>query len=363
MPSSKIRVLVVDDSALVRDILSRGLSADPAIEVIGTARDPFEARDILVRQKPDVLTLDVEMPRMDGITFLKHYMHVLPTPTIMVSALTEAGARTTIRALEAGAIDFVTKPQLGIAGTLPELIGELTAKVKMAATVKLAHHRHDNARGAPPPPLPVVQRTLDASTDKVVAIGCSAGGTQALARILPQLPAAMPGIAIVQHMPPGFTASLAQRLDALCAIEVREASDGDRLRPGVALLAPGGDRQMSVARYGGQYLVRLASGPKVQSHCPSVDVLFRSIAANVGAHTVAVLLTGMGKDGAEGLKLIRASGGRTFVQDEATSVVWGMPGMAWQIGAAEAQLALDAVPRALVDAVTSIGDDRVRRNG
>ncbi len=343
---NKVRVLVVDDSALVRSILSEGLSDDVDIEVIGTARDPYEARDILVRERPDVITLDIEMPKMDGLTFLKHYMRIIPTPTVVVSALTDAAAIMTVEALEAGAVDVVAKPRVGVVDELPRLIGELAQKVKAAARARLP--RREAPSGSRPAVAPVVQRALASSTDKVIAIGCSAGGTQALARLLPSLPPTVPGIAIVQHMPAGFTASLARRLDTLCAIEGRVPNDGDRLRPGLALIAAGGELHMAVMRSGGHYLVRLRPGSKVDGHCPSVNVLFDSVASHVARNAIAVLLTGMGKDGAQGLLAIRNSGGRTFVQDAASSVVWGMPGEAWHLGAAESQVSLDQIPLALL---------------
>jgi len=340
--STKIKVLVVDDSALVRKILSDGLSKDPVIEVIGAAPDPYRARDILVVERPDVITLDVEMPKMDGVTFLRKYMAVYPTPTIMVSSLTSNGKRITIEALEAGAVDVVTKPEVGVADELPRMLETLREKVKAAASVRVRRRSEDH-RVASVTVMHEV-KALDESTDKVIAIGASTGGTEALARILPAFPPATPGIVVVQHMPAGFTASFASRLDSLCAMEVREAAGGERVRPGLILIAPGGERHMKIRRSGGQYLVALESGDKVSGHRPSVDEMFSSVAGHAGKNAVAALLTGMGRDGAEGLLEIRKAGGRTVAQDEATSVVFGMPKAAWENGGAERLLSLEEIP-------------------
>ncbi len=346
MTEKKIRVLIVDDSALVRKILSDGLSKDPCIEVVGTAPDPYRARDILVMERPDVITLDVEMPKMDGVTFLRKYMAVYPTPTVMVSSLTARGKKITIEALEAGAVDVVTKPETGVADELPRMLDLLREKVKAAASVRV---RKRSADGAPARVATVRgSRALEESTDKVIAIGASTGGTEALARILPAFPPATPGIVVVQHMPAGFTASFASRLNTLCAMEVKEAEGGERIRPGLILVAPGGERHMLIRRSGGQYLAVLESGEKVSGHRPSVDVLFKSVASHAGGNAVAALLTGMGRDGAEGLLEIRKAGGRTFAQDQATSVVFGMPRAGWENGGAEKLLPLEDVPENII---------------
>jgi two-component system chemotaxis response regulator CheB len=346
----KINVLVVDDSALVRDLLTQGLSKDSEISVIGAAADPYQARDILVLEKPDVVTLDVEMPRMDGITFLKKYMEVIPTPTIMVSSLTENNKRLTMDALEAGAVDIVPKPKAGIVDGLPAMMDDLIHKVKIAATINVSKIKPKKVD-----PLQIntssIQHSLDESTDRVIAIGSSTGGTEALARILPSFPPATPGIVIVQHMPADFTKSLADRLNRLSMMNVKEAQNGDRIISGQVLLAPGGVLHMRVHRYGGQYRVKLVEGEPVSSHRPSVDILFKSIASSVGKNSVAVLMTGMGKDGAEGLLNIRNAGGRTFVQDEKTSVVFGMPKVGWEMGAAEAMVPLDKIPLTIINAL------------
>jgi len=347
-----IRVLIVDDSALVRDLLTKGLSQDPEITVIGTAPDPYLARDILVLEKPDVITLDIEMPKMDGITFLKKYMDVIPTPTIIVSSLTENNKKLTMDALEAGAVDIVPKPKSGLVDALPTMMNDLIQKVKMAATVNVSRIRTKTIDPLKINALP--QYKLDDSTDRVIAIGSSTGGTEALARILPAFPPATPGIVIVQHMPADFTNSLAKRLNRLSLMTVKEAENGDRVISGQVLLAPGGMHHMKIHRYGGQYRVKIVDGEPVSSHRPSVDVLFESVASAVGKNAVAVLMTGMGKDGADGLLKIRDAGGRTFVQDEKTSVVWGMPKVGWLMGAAEAMIPLGDIPSTVLNALNQL---------
>lgn len=338
----KIRALVVDDSALVRSILRAGLSADPEIEVVATARDPYEARDFLVREKPDVMTLDVEMPRMDGVTFLKKFMAVLPTPTVVLSSLTARGTKLCVEALEAGAVDVVAKPTAGVAGGLDGMMEDLRRRVKAAARVRVV------ARAAEV--TPVNEQALSESTDRVIALGASTGGVAALTRILPAFPRGTPGIVLVQHMPAGFTRDFAARLSHLCAMSVREACDGDRVMLGQILVAPGGTRHLEVRRFGGEYRIKLEEGPPVSGHVPSVDRFFSSVARYVGPNAIGCLLTGMGEDGARGLLQIRASGGRSFAQDEATSAVWGMPAAAAQLGAAEALVPLQGVPAALLGA-------------
>lgn len=349
--SKRVRVLVVDDSALVRSVLSRGLAADPEIEIVGTAGDPYAARDLLVKLKPDVMTLDVEMPKMDGVTFLKKVMAMLPTPTIIVSSLTTSGSRLALEALEGGAVDVVAKPAAGVADGLGRMMASLVARVKVAARSRVV------ARAEAEPPSrgvhePVAERgTTLMTTDSVIGIGASTGGVAALGRILPAFPAWAPGVVVVQHMPPGFTADFAKRLDEMCAMRVSEAKHGDRVLAGHILVAPGGDRHLEVRRFGGEYRVVLERGGDVSGHTPSVDVFFGSLAKDVGENAAACLLTGMGRDGANGMLALRLAGGRTYAQDRATSVVWGMPGAAAEIGAAERLLPLEAVPAALVDAM------------
>jgi two-component system chemotaxis response regulator CheB len=352
----KIRVLVVDDSALARKLIATGLNQDPRIEVIGLAGDAAAAYDLLRRDHPDVITLDVEMPKMDGVTFLKMYMAQCPTPTIMVSALTEHGKKTALDALEAGAVDIVTKPKVGVVDGLPQLMGDLCERVKHAARVDV--RRFAPKRSAAPRSSIAAQPLRQAPawremTDRVIALGASAGGVAALGRLIPAFPAVSPGIVIVQHMPAGFTTSFAERLNKLSALQVKEAEDGDRVRPGLVLLAPGGDRHMQVYRSGGEYRVKLIGGERVSGHCPSVNVLFRSVASEVGRQAAAALLTGMGDDGAAGLLEIRRAGGRTFAQDEQSSVVFGMPAAAWAKGAAEELVPLDNVPERLLKALAN----------
>ncbi|MGI9213372.1 MAG: protein-glutamate methylesterase/protein-glutamine glutaminase [Methylococcaceae bacterium] len=338
-----VRVLIVDDSALVRKILSNGMSKDPDIEVVGQAGDPYQARDLLVELRPDVITLDVEMPRMDGVTFLRRFMSVIPTPTIMISSLTQEGKRITLEALEAGAVDVIAKPAVGVVDGLPLLLEDINRRVKLAASVDVTYY----ARRTTPRELEAVTN-LGETTDRIIAIGASTGGVEALGRIIPAFPADAPGIVIVQHMPPGFTATFAERLNAMSRMSVKEAEPGDRVMAGRVLLAPGGSRHMQVIRSGGEYRITLKEGEPVNYSRPAVDVLFDSVALAAGSNVAAALLTGMGKDGAQGLLKIRRAGGRTFAQDEATSVVFGMPQVAIQVGGAEAVAALEKIPGLLL---------------
>ncbi len=345
MPLTKhrIRVLVVDDSALVRKILTTGLSRDPEIEVIGHASDPYQARDRMVELKPDVLTLDVEMPKMDGVTFLRRFMPILPIPTVVISSLTQRGKQITLDALEAGAVDVIAKPQVNLTDGLPVLLDDICRRVKAAAAVNVAHFVGWGPKAGIEP-----AATLAETTDRVIAIGASTGGVQALTHILPAFPADAPGIVIVQHMPAGFTATFAERLNGCCRMRVKEAEAGDRIHSGSILLAPGGTRHMSIARSGGEYRIVLKEGLPVNFSRPAVDVLFHSVAREVGGNAAAALLTGMGKDGAAGLLAIRQAGGRTIAQDEVSSVVFGMPHAAWELGAAERMLSLEKIPAQLV---------------
>jgi two-component system chemotaxis response regulator CheB len=343
----KIRVLVIDDSALVRQILSQGLSLDPNIEVVGTAGDPYIARDKIVKLQPDVLTLDVEMPRMDGVDFLRRLMPQYPLPVVMVSSLTQKGKQITLDSLEAGAVDFVSKPTSDIARGLREMLAELCAKVKLASTANVSHWKA--ARHAVPSQLKTLEkRALAESTDKVIAIGASTGGTEAIRKIIAQFPANMPGVVIVQHMPAGFTRLFAERLNQLCAMEIKEAVSGDRIMPGRVLIGPGG-YHMKVVRSGGMYQVRCEPGPPVKGHCPSVDVMMHSVAQHVGGNAIGVMLTGMGSDGAEGMKAMRDAGARNLAQDEASCVVFGMPKVAYELGGAHALVPLDCMAGRIVD--------------
>lgn len=336
---SKIKVLVVDDSALVRELLSKGINMDPQLEVVGKARDPFDARDQIVKFKPDVITLDVEMPKMDGVEFLRRLMRQYPLPVIMVSSLTERNSIITLQALEAGAVDFVLKPSTNISRGLNEMLEEIRVKIKMAATVDFSNFK----KKMPEKPKPIEPGALARSTDKVIAIGASTGGTEALKEILSVFPAVMPGVVIVQHMPPGFTKLFSERLNSLCAMEVKEAENNDRVMPGRVLVAPG-DYHMRLVRSGGLYLVKLDKEDQVSGHRPSADVLFHSVAKHAGPNSIGVILTGMGRDGADGMLAMKKAGSRNIAQDERSSVVFGMPKEAFKNGAAEELVDLRKIP-------------------
>lgn len=353
---AKIKVLIVDDSALVRQMLTEMINQDPQLEVVGVAQDPFAAREKIKQLKPDVLTLDVEMPRMDGITFLRNVMRLRPMPVVMVSTLTEQGADVTLEALEIGAVDFVTKPKVDIAGKLQDYADELVSKIKVAATAKVrARADHILSKG-PDPKLSadailqktsLKQSTTLKTTDKIIAIGASTGGTEAIREVLEHMPADSPGIVITQHIPPKFSTSFALRMNSISAMTVYEAEDGMQIVPGHAYIAPG-DRHLIVERSGARYYCRLNDGPPVNRHKPSVDVLFRSVAQCVGPNAIGVILTGMGDDGARGLLEMKQAGAPTLAQDEASSVVWGMPGEAVKLGAADAQFPLIKIAGKLI---------------
>ncbi|MBI5118465.1 chemotaxis response regulator protein-glutamate methylesterase [Candidatus Poribacteria bacterium] len=338
----KTRVLIVDDSAVVREIFVRELSRDPAIEVVGTAPDPYIARDKIVKLKPDVLTLDVEMPRMDGITFLGKLMRYNPLPVIVVSSLTPKGGELAMEALQSGAVDVMCKP--GAAYTVGDMSRELIEKIKAAAraNVQALSARADESSK------PAERLSMTLTTNKVVAIGASTGGTQALQQVLTAMPAGAPGIVIVQHMPEHFTRSFAERLNQFCAIEVKEAEDGDTVAPGKALIAPG-NYHMLLRRSGAMYYAQVKNGPLVSRHRPSVDVLFKSVARYAGSNAVGVIMTGMGDDGAAGLQEMKTAGADTIAQDEASCVVFGMPKEAIALGAADHVLPLDRIPRKMLD--------------
>jgi len=337
--SPKIRVLVIDDSAFTRQVLKTLLESDPGIEVVGVAADPIVAWDKIERLRPEVLTLDVEMPRMDGLSFLAQLMRQRPLPVVMVSSLTEAGCATTMRALELGAVDFVSKPRSDIRERLPEIAQELVDKIKIAARARLRRSRGTFQGGTPMPgPLrtPVVRPW---ENRPVVAVGASTGGTEAIRELLSDLPADFPGVVIVQHMPPKFTRAFAERLNGLCQVRVKEAEDGDPVLLGHVLIAPG-DYHMQLTRDATGYRVRIDQAPPVNRHRPSVDVLFNSCATAAGPNAIGILLTGMGEDGARGLLQRRSAGGQTLAQDEASCVVFGMPKAAIDMGAAERVLPL-----------------------
>ncbi len=346
---ARTRVLICDDSAVMRQLLTEILSQDPEIEVVGVANDPLAARDKIKALSPDVLTLDVEMPRMDGLSFLEKLMRAHPMPVVMVSSLTERGAATTLRAIELGAIDFVTKPKIDVrTGTL-DLADEIVQKVKTAARARVRSQAPGSAP-ARPGPVSVSAGALLKSTHKVIAVGASTGGTEALREFLTPLPSDTPGIVIVQHMPASFTKSFAERLDSQCQMRVKEAQDGDRILPGHVLIAPG-DYHMRVQRSGAVYSVKIDQDAPVNRHRPSVDVLFDSCAQSLGANAVGVILTGMGADGAKGMLSMRRAGAHTLAQDEATCVVFGMPREAILAGGVEHTLPLQELPQATLRAV------------
>jgi two-component system chemotaxis response regulator CheB len=351
--SGKVRVLIVDDSASVRQTLAGILETDPGIAVIGTAADPFVAARRIQDEVPDVITLDVEMPRMDGITFLRKIMAQRPVPVVMCSSLTEEGSATLMQALEAGAVDVILKPRVDTAQFLQDSKTRICDVVKAAARARLKHLPGQAvARPARPRapekkltadvilPAPVAGHAMARTTETVVCIGASTGGTESLRVVLEALPANCPGIVIVQHMPEKFTAAFARRLDGLCEIEVKEAADGDSVLRGRALIAPG-DKHMLLQRSGARYYVAIKDGPLVSRHRPSVDVLFRSAARFAGANAVGIIMTGMGDDGAKGLAEMKQAGAHTVAQDEATSVVFGMPKEAIALGAADKVMPLD----------------------
>jgi two-component system chemotaxis response regulator CheB len=329
----RIKVLIVDDSALVRRLLTEMLSSDASITVLGAAHDAYDAREKIKALNPDVLTLDVEMPRMDGLTFLRNLMRLRPMPVIMVSSLTDKGAEVTLDALSIGAVDYLPKPKIDLAATLADYKEELIAKVKAAACARLrattttASASADAILAKRDP-----QRQLR-TTERIIAIGASTGGTEAIKEVLMRLPPDTPGIVITQHIPKLFSGAFARRMDACCQVSVCEAEDGQQILRGHAYVAPG-DMHLLLVRDGARYVCRLDDGPPVNRHKPSVDVLFRSVAQQAGRNAIGVILTGMGKDGALGLKEMRDAGARTVAQDEATSIVWGMPGEAVAVGAA-----------------------------
>ena len=360
----KTRVLVVDDSALVRGLLAEIINRQPDMECVGAASDPLVAREMIRNLNPDVITLDVEMPKMDGIDFLSKLMRLRPMPVVMVSTLTERGAEVTLRALELGAIDFVAKPKIGVADGLRQLAEDITDKVRTAARAQvrrlppaaLPHGATGAATGTghggaaptgvrPAAPVPPLGRL---STEKIIFIGASTGGTEATKEVLMNLPPDSPAVVITQHMPPGFTKSYAARLDSLCRIRVKEAVDGDRILPGHAYIAPGGFH-LSVERSGANYVARVRDGEPVNRHKPSVEVLFDSAAAVVGPNALGVMLTGMGADGARAMKTMRDAGSWNVCQDEATCVVFGMPREAIAHGAAHEVLPLQRIAPTLLD--------------
>jgi two-component system, chemotaxis family, protein-glutamate methylesterase/glutaminase len=348
----KVRVLIVDDSALVRKVLTTMLESDPGIEVVGTAADPLIARDKIKLLNPDVLTLDVEMPRMDGLTFLDNLMRLRPMPVVMVSTLTERGADVTLRALELGAVDFFTKPPADLANTFMDHAPEICAKVRLAAGAKPRERASVSKLDVAPrlsadAVLPLAQTAGTRGGTRIIAIGASTGGTEAIRVVLEAMPPTAPPIVITQHIPAAFSGPFAARMDSCSAMRVMEARDGQPIQAGHAYIAPG-SQHLLVMWDGAKHVCRLHDGPPVNRHKPAVDVLFRSMVASVGAAAIGVLLTGMGDDGARGLGELKEIGAPTLVQDEASSVVWGMPGAAWKAGAANEMLPLDAIAARLL---------------
>ncbi len=351
---AKIKVMLVDDSAVVRQVVQMLLEQDPGIEVIGAASDPIFAMEKMNKQWPDVIVLDVEMPRMDGITFLKKIMAEHPTPVVICSTLTEKGAETTMQALSVGAVGIITKPKIGLKNFLQGAAVELINAVKEAAQANVRRMR--TLPGLVPKIAPKLNadailaapgnHSMAQTTERIVAIGTSTGGTQALEEVLTALPRVSPGMVIVQHMPEKFTASFAARLNSLCQIEVREAQNNDRVIPGRALIAPGG-RHMLLKRSGAYYHVEVMEGPPVSRHCPSVDVLFRSVARFAGKNATGIIMTGMGDDGARGMKEMHDAGAATIAQDEESCVVFGMPKEAIKLGGVDKVIPLQEISRVI----------------
>lgn len=357
--ASEARVFIVDDSAVVRKVLKEILEREPGIEVVGVAADPIFAEGKMEGNWPDVIVLDVEMPRMDGITFLKKLMAEHPTPVVICSSLTEKGAEITMQALAAGAFATVEKPKAGVKNFLEDAGQDIVQVVKAAAKANIGNL---NRKASPRPPARIVHKqhekshlaaSIGKTTERIVAIGTSTGGTQALEFLLTKLPVNAPGIVIVQHMPEKFTAMFSERLNGLCEIRVKEAQDNDRVLPGTALIAPGG-KHMELVKNGAQYCVHVSDGPLVNRHRPSVDVLFRSMAKNAGKNALGIILTGMGNDGAAGLKAMHDAGASTIAQDEQSCVVFGMPKEAIALGAADKILPLDEVVPNIIEYASSL---------
>ena len=331
-----IKVLVVEDSIVFRELLVQNLSKDPAIKVVATARDPFEARDLILAHKPDVMTLDVELPRMNGIEFLRRLIPQYPLPVVVISSLSDK----VFDALNAGAVDFVAKPAVSSRAQLEDFIkNELLVKIKIASTAKISNIKKTVMMQQEQAHPTVAQSNV------VVAIGASTGGTEAIFSVVKEFGTDIPGIVCVQHMPPKFTEMYAKRLNDQCRIQVKEAETGDRVLPGHMLIAPGGDRHMRLVKVNGAYQVEVKAGPRVNGHCPSVEVLFESVAKVAGSNAIGIILTGMGGDGAKGLLAMRKAGARTIGQDESTCVVYGMPKVAYDIGAVEYQEKLNDIPQ------------------
>jgi len=338
----RIRVLVIDDSMIFREVLSRGIASYPGIEVVATAIDPFDARDKIIEFQPDVLTCDIEMPKMNGIEFIRRLMPQYPIPIIVVSSVSNA----VFDAMNAGAVDFLTKPDMQYVNAVEIFIEALIAKIKIAAGAKVNAIAEESRGLSKDVSSNIISTNLKCNSTQIIAIGASTGGTESIYSVLKQLPSNLPGIVIVQHIPPLFSKMFAQRLDNQTGFTVKEARTGDLVEPGKILIAPG-DKHMSIIKVGTAYKAEVFEGEKVNGHCPSVDVLFESVAKTFGANAIGVILTGMGYDGAKGLLSMRRKGAHTIGQDEASSVVYGMPKVAFEVGAVEKQVSLGLIPRAL----------------
>lgn len=352
MSQKRIKVLIIDDSALVRNILEKGLSLDPTLDIVGSAPDVYIGRDKIIELNPDVVTLDIEMPKMDGLEFLKRLMPQYPIPVVVVSSLTQRGKEITLKALEYGAIDFVPKPSSDVASGLSSMLLELRTKIKIASYANISHWKigHINSDKFR---IKYNPTSLSESTDKVIAIGSSTGGTEALRKILPMFPANTPGIVIAQHMPSGFTNAFAKSLNEACSMEVKEAENDDRVRLGRILIAPG-DFHLTVFRSGGYYQAKLLKTDKVNGHRPSVDVLMHSVAKYVGKNAVGIMLTGMGGDGAKGMKDMKDQGAYNVAQDENTSVIYGMPKVAVDHGGVNKILPLNDIPENILNYLSKL---------
>ena len=353
---NKIKVVIVDDSALIRSLLKEIINSEKDMEVVGAAPDPLVAREMIRTLNPDVITLDVEMPKMDGLDFLEKLMRLRPTPVLMISTLTDKGSEVTLRALELGAVDFVSKPKMDIQHSMKEYADEITGKIRMAAKARvkgLANSIGVASSKTADAVLPTIRNKI-MSTEKILVFGASTGGTEALKEVLIHLPPDCPGIVITQHMPEGFTKSFAARLDSLCRISVKEAEHGDRILPGHAYLAPG-HSHLLLTRSGANYVCELSKADPVNRHRPSVDVLFRSAANNAGKNAIGIILTGMGKDGAVGMKEMHDTGAHTFAQDESSCVVFGMPKEAIAHGGVDEIVPLKEMSKAILNHLNSLG--------
>lgn len=348
--SKKIRVLVVDDSALVRKMLTEMLQQDPMIEVVGAAHDPFMAREKIKQLNPDVLTLDVEMPKMDGVTFLRNLMRLRPMPVVMVSTLTQKGSEITLDALELGAVDFVSKPTVDIAHALGDYTEEIITKIKVAAKARVRGLKPVSERHSADAVLPALKPGHFKTTDQLIALGASTGGTEAIREVLEVMPADSPAMVITQHIPEAFSKPFAERMNRCSQMSVTEAGDGEQIVPGHVYIAPG-DRHLLVVRDGARFRCKLSDGPPVNRHRPSVDVMFRSVAQNIGPNAIGVILTGMGADGAKGMQEMKETGAHTIAQDEKTSVVWGMPGVAVELGCVDHVVPLHVVAKKIYKAL------------